>query len=218
MDKISLGARLRSKNDYSIFAFEKPEFRKYPLQDYTDTTFTSDYHRAKLEQTIQLFRKLNGLTVAEYFTYQPHLIDRLRISSLTEADNERDVSDMTIGEVMSYIGILVDKDQEFDLATTLCLTLMETIKDSMFTHPLYSSLFIHNQEMVRMLTDGKRGDYDPDTRHRLYQSMNDRLRKRDPRLKSRDLSRRFGNDDDGNFGSFFNNIVIPSIVVRNNYH
>lgn len=211
MEKKSLKSRLTPHNDYSVFDIEKPVFRKYPLADYTDTTFTSDFHQAKMKQAIQLFRKLNSLTVTEFFMYQPYIIDRLRMTSLTEANSESDVSDMTLEEVMSYMGTKVDKEQDFDIGLSMCSAFMETIKDSRYTHPLFSSLFIHNREMVKLMTDGKHGDYDPEKQKDLYQSMNDFFRERDLKFKRRDKSNLFGHDD--LFGPFFNNIVIPSIVV-----
>ena len=69
MEKRSIKSRLTPQNNYSIFAIEKPELRKHPLKDYTDTTFRSAYHKTKMEQVIQIFQKLNSLTVAEYFKY-----------------------------------------------------------------------------------------------------------------------------------------------------
>ena len=213
MEKKSLKARLSPQHDYSIYDIEKPEFRKYPLKDYTDTTFKSDYHKIKINETIRIFRTLNDLTVAEYFRYQPFVIDRLRSSSLTDIDNERDVSDLTISEVMSFIGVKVDKEQAFEIAAFLCSALMEPIKDSKYTHPLFKNLFIHNQEMVKVLTDGTRGDYEPERKRDLYKSINDYLRERDPRSNRRDLSRLFS-DEDKSWSCFFNNIVIPSIFVK----
>ena len=117
MQKTSLKDRLRSRNDYGVFAIEKPAFRKYPLKEFTDTSYRSDYHKAKIDQAIRSFQALNDLTVSEYFKYLPFCIERLRYSPFIDPNLEDVVSEMTIGEVLSAFGSQINAF-EHDYATS----------------------------------------------------------------------------------------------------
>lgn len=216
MQKRSLADRFKCKNDYSIFAIEKPPFRKYPLSQVTDPSFRSDFHKAKIKEATQSFQALNKLTVAEYFKYLPECIDKLRRSPFIDVDQEQNVADMTIGEVFDCLGSKKD-DFEPDYAIILGKILMEPIKDSSYTHPLFKTLLIHNREMVKKLTHGRRGFYEPFSEKGLYVSMNDSLKEliQQSNLKNKRL--RLYDDSEHIFNVFFNNVVIPSITVTRHF-